>query len=184
MKMPEYTNYLKYSDILKPKWLWPGTLAASALIMGLLFFADLHTSLRPIVALWFLLVCPGMAIVRIFDVQELVLEWVLAIALSISLAGIISIVMIYTATWSPAVGLLILIGLTIAGVIIQILLNLRIILWPTSEVSMPLGRIKNPAVSQPLERIENPAVSQSLEKTKNPEIPPKAKPKSKRKKRA
>lgn len=144
--MPEYTNYSKYSDIFKPKWLWPGILAASALVIVLLFAADLHTPLRPFFALWFLLVCPGMSVVRVFDVQERLLEWVLAIALSISLAGIISIVMIYTATWSPLWGLLILVGVTLAGVVVQILLNLRIILWPISEISIPLGRLKKPEV--------------------------------------
>lgn len=90
--------------------------------------------------LWFLLVCPGMAIVRIFDVQEPLLEWVLSSALSISLAGIITTIQIYTHNWSPAATLWILIGITLAGVVIQAMLNLRLIAWPVSQASTPLDK--------------------------------------------
>jgi len=142
--MPEYINFSKYRDIIgRSKWIWPGILAVSAGLVVILFVTNLSTPLRSVLALWFLLVCPGMSIVRIFDVQAFLLEWVLAITLSISLAGAIATLMVYTATWSPALGLSILIIITIVGVIIQSLLNLRIIAWPTSEISMPLPKSKN-----------------------------------------
>lgn len=133
-----------FSKFPKSKWFWPVILVFSSILAGVLFFVNhsLLYLLRPLIALWFLMVCPGMSIVRIFDVQEPLLEWVLAVTLSISLAGIVSSVMIYTSTWSSGLGLGFLIIVTIAGAVIQILLNLRIVSWPVSEISMPLSRIR------------------------------------------
>ncbi len=140
MKMPEYINFSKLHNALNPKWFWPVILVVSAMGTGVLFFVDGHSPLRPFVVLWFLMVCPGMAVVRIFNVHEILLEWVLALSLSISLAGIISSIMIYTHIWSPGLGLGILITITVAGVVVQTLLNLRIISWPVSEISIPVKR--------------------------------------------
>jgi uncharacterized membrane protein len=137
MKTLESTNF---SKLLRSVWLWPVVLTVSTVATAAMFFTDSPSGLRPALTLWFLLVCPGMAVVRIFDVQESLLEWVLSIALSISLAGIISTIQIYTHTWSPANGLDILIGLTLSGVVVQSMLNLRLIAWPVSEVSIPLGK--------------------------------------------
>jgi dsDNA-binding SOS-regulon protein len=170
MKMPEYINFSKYRDIWHSKWVWPSALTVSAVLIALLFAADLNTPLRPILALWFLLVCPGMSIVRIFDVQELLLEWVLAIALSISLAGIVSAIMIYTATWSPALGLWILIAITLLGVIVQTLLDIRIIVWPISEVSVPLDRYKRNEMSVPLADNKQNELSVALDRYKRNEL--------------
>ncbi len=137
MKTLESTNF---SKLLRSVWLWPVVLTVSTAATAAVFFTDSSSALRPWLVLWFLLVCPGMAVVRIFDVQESLLEWVLSIALSISLAGIISTIQIYTHTWSPADGLGILIGLTLGGVVVQSMLNLKWIAWPVSQMSIPLGK--------------------------------------------
>jgi uncharacterized membrane protein len=102
------------------KWLWPIILIATSVVIVVLFLGNVHFFLRPIIALWFLLVCPGMAIVRIFTVHDNLLEWVMAMALSISLAGIFSTIQIYIHAWSPVVVLLILAGITVLGAIIQL----------------------------------------------------------------
>ena len=135
--MPEFINSLTLHKVFRSKWSWPVILTISALVCGVLFFGDIQTSLRPYLALWFLLVCPGMAIVHIFDVQDFLLEWVLALALSISLAGIISTVQIYARSWSPNLTMGILLGITLVGVVLQGLLNFRVIVWPTTELSVP-----------------------------------------------
>ena len=137
MKMLESTSF---SRLRRSVWLWPSVLTISTAMTGAMFFSDFQSPLRPWLALWFLMVCPGMAVVRIFDVQEVLLEWVLAITLSVSLAGIVSTFQIYTHTWSPANALNILIGLTLGGVIIQAMLNLKLISWPVSQASIPVGR--------------------------------------------
>ena len=132
---------INFSRLLRSVWLWPVVLTVSLVATAILFYTDSLSMLRPWLVLWFLLVCPGKAVVRIFKVQESLFEWVLSIALSISLAGIISTIQIYTHTWSPAITLGILIGLTLGGVIVQSMLNLRIISWPYSEASIPLGKV-------------------------------------------
>ena len=137
MKTLESTNF---SRLLRSVWLWPMVLTVSTVATAAVFFTDSPSALRPWLALWFLLVCPGMAVVRIFDLQDSLLEWVLSIALSISLAGIISTIQIYTHTWSPTAGLGILIGVTLGGVVVQSTLNLKLITWPISPASLPLGR--------------------------------------------
>lgn len=133
--------------LLRSPWRWPVLLTASALLCGSLFFADLETPVRPLVGFWFLLVCPGMAIVRVFDVQNALLEWVLAMALSIALSGIISNIQIYTATWSPTFAMGVLIGLTLVGVLIQGLLNLKIIAWPSTDINLT-GEGRKPGSEQ------------------------------------
>lgn len=137
MKMPVSINL---SRLLKPNWFWPVILTVSVATTAAVFFAESRLVFRPLLVLWFLLVCPGMAIVRIFDVQEPLLEWVLSSALSISLAGIITTIQIYTHNWSPGTALWILISITLAGVVIQAMLNLRLIAWPVSQASIPLGK--------------------------------------------
>ncbi|HEU0292991.1 MAG TPA: hypothetical protein VFR47_09660 [Anaerolineales bacterium] len=170
MKMPEYINFSKYRDIWHSKWIWPGTLTVSVVLIAALFAANLNTPLRPIFVLWFLLICPGMSIVRIFDVQNHLLEWVLALALSISLAGFVSGLMIYMATWSSVLGLGILIAITVLGVIIQALLNLRIIAWPTSELSVPLDRYKRNEMSVPFAENKQNELMVHLDEDKRNEI--------------
>jgi uncharacterized membrane protein YadS len=131
---------INFSRLLRSVWLWPVILIISTVATAVMFYTNSPSVLRPWLVLWFLLVCPGKAMVRIFEVQESLLEWVLSIALSISLAGIISTIQIYTHTWSPAINLGILIGLTLGGVIVQSMLNFRIISWPFSQASIPLGK--------------------------------------------
>jgi uncharacterized membrane protein len=104
------------------------------------FFTDSPSALRPWLVLWFLLVCPGMAVVRIFDVQESLLEWVLSMALSICLAGMIATIQIYTHRWSPANALGILMGLTLGGVVVQSIINLKLLAWLTGQAYAPFGR--------------------------------------------
>jgi len=139
MKMLEFINFSNLNNFLRSKWFWPGTLVVFCVLAGAMFFID-HFPLRPLIVLWFLLVCPGMSIVQNFEVHDSLLEWVLAITVSISLSGIVSSVMVYT-TWSAFLGLWILIFITLAGATIRALLNLRIISWPISELSMPIRRI-------------------------------------------
>jgi len=137
MKMLEFTNSSTYNKVLRSKWSWPTILTISALACGVLYFGEIQTPLRPLLALWFLLVCPGMAVIHIFDVKNTLLEWVLALALSISLSGIISTLQIYTRAWSPNFTMWVLLGITLVSVVIQGLLNIGIIAWPTTELNIP-----------------------------------------------
>ena len=101
-------------------WLWPATIVLSAAAAALVTFGADDSPLRPPIALWFLLVCPGMAFVRLLRVRDGLTEWALAIALSLALDAIVAIVMLYTGAWAPRWGLVILIGLSVAGAALQV----------------------------------------------------------------
>jgi hypothetical protein len=102
------------------KWLWPATIALSALAAGLVNSILPHLVGRPIIVLWFLCVCPGMTIIRFLQLQEPVTEWTLAIALSLVIDAAVAGIQLYLGYWSPPLTLTILINLCIVGVIMQI----------------------------------------------------------------
>ncbi len=96
-------------------------LAATALVAGIFLIADVGTPVRPIVTLWFLLICPGMAFVRLLRLEDRLAEVTLAIAVSIALDTVVAAGMVYAKVWSPVLGLLVLAGLTLVGTALQVL---------------------------------------------------------------
>jgi len=61
-----------------------------------------ETSLRPIIVMCFLFFCPGMVLVRFFRLNDPLAEWVVAVALSLSLDAIITAIFLYAGRWSPS----------------------------------------------------------------------------------
>ncbi len=101
-------------------WLWAAIIGVSALGVGVATFGDIQSPLRPVIALWFLFVCPGMALVRLLGLRERLTEVTLAIALSLVMDAIVSVIMLYMGDWSPKSTLLILIGISMGGLVFQI----------------------------------------------------------------
>lgn len=99
---------------------WPAIIVVSALGAAVLTLADIASPVRPVIALWFLCVCPGMAFVRLLRLEEGLTELTLAIALSLAMNVIVAVVTLYTGLWSPQWGLVVLIGLSLLGVVLQI----------------------------------------------------------------
>ena len=110
------------SRALPSQWIWPGVILVSAVTSGLFFYLAFVSPFRLITTLWFLLVCPGMAFVRLFQFDETYYEWTLAIALSIALDGIVACILLYAGFWSIELGLFIVILLSLSGALLQILL--------------------------------------------------------------
>lgn len=107
-------------------WLWQVIIILSAIATALVTFVFPETPLRPIVVMWFLLFCPGIMLVRFLRLNQMVVEWMLALALSLSIDAIVSGVVLYTGLWSPAAILNIIICLTLVGAIAQLaMLNLK-----------------------------------------------------------
>jgi hypothetical protein len=102
------------------RWLWPAMLAFSAGGAGVLGLADVHTPARATMTLWFLLVCPGMAYVRLLRVRSYLYTWSLAVALSLALDSLVAETMLYVGVWSPTWGLAILIGLSLVGLALEL----------------------------------------------------------------
>jgi heme/copper-type cytochrome/quinol oxidase subunit 4 len=61
-----------------------------------------------------------MAFVRLLRIEDYIIELTIAVALSLAIEALLSMIMIYTETWSPDLGLLVLIGLCVIGVILQL----------------------------------------------------------------
>src|SRR4051794_8382675 len=66
-------------------WPWPLVIAVSTLCAVAAALGGWEAPFRPALVLWFVLVCPGMALVRLLRLGEPVTEWTLAVALSVTL---------------------------------------------------------------------------------------------------
>lgn len=102
-------------------WLWPAVILFSAVAVVIVVFGGVTSPLRPLVAFWFLLVCPGMAFIPLLRLTESFAEWTLAIALSLALDAIVAGTMLYAGMWSPNFGLTILISISMIGAVLQVL---------------------------------------------------------------
>lgn len=118
------------------RWLWPTIIISlSTVATGLVTFVNTDIAVRPFIVLWFLFVCPGMALVRFFRLEELVVEWILALALSFAVDAIVAGILLYAGRWSPTAMLGILMGISLGGAIIQIGLDSPISLLRRTRVS-------------------------------------------------
>jgi hypothetical protein len=94
---------------------WPLLATASALLAGALALADVHSPLRVLVVLWFVLACPGGSIVRFLRLGDPVAELTLAVGVSLALATIVAVTDLYLGLWSPDATLLVLIAVTLVA---------------------------------------------------------------------
>jgi hypothetical protein len=106
---------MSYSDLK-----WPAVIMSSALAAAYLVAADVVQPVRAMVLFWFLLVCPGMAFVRLLRLTNPVHEWLLAIFLSLCLDLLVAEILIYAGVWSARNTLMILGLLCACGVLCQL----------------------------------------------------------------
>ena len=95
------------------RWVWPGVLILSTLAVSLAAFQDWQSPLRPLITLWFMAVCPGMALLRVFGFRLAAAGWTLAIAFSLAIDTTVGIALLYSGRWSWQAGLVILAAITI-----------------------------------------------------------------------
>jgi hypothetical protein len=98
---------------------WPVFIIIAAVGSAGTVLLNAGTPLRAAFCFSFLLLCPGMAWVRLLNLAESLTELTMGIALSIALGVIVSEIMVYSQIWSPRWGLLALIGLSLIGVALQ-----------------------------------------------------------------
>ncbi len=102
---------------------WQVIVVLSAVAAAFVTFVFPQVPLHPIVVMWFLFICPGMMLVRFLHLNQPVVEWVLALALSLAIDAIVSGIVLYVGKWSPATILSIIIGLSIAGAVTQLAIS-------------------------------------------------------------
>ncbi len=99
--------------------IWSIIILLSCISLVAIVLAGYHSPLRVALALWFLLVCPGMAFIRLLHIESLVIELSLAVALSLSLDTVVSMGLVYSDLWSYELALAVLVWLTVVGLAID-----------------------------------------------------------------
>ena len=103
------------SLVIRMRPYWPAVLSASALVACLVAFADLALPLRVPLELWFVLFCPGMALLRPLRLADPIAELGAAVALSGAIATLVGAAQAYSHTWQPDVTLAVLALVTFTG---------------------------------------------------------------------
>lgn len=99
---------------------WPAILVVSSIGVALAMVGDIGAPLRPLIAFWFLLICPGMAFIRLLHLREWLTELTLAVALSLTLDTLVAEALVLNHLWSPQWGLFGLICLGLLGAALQL----------------------------------------------------------------
>jgi uncharacterized membrane protein len=93
--------------------------SAAATVFGIVSASE--SVLRTAVTFWFLLVCPGMAYIRLLRLNKLSTELTLAVALSIAIDTVVSLAQVLADAWSVRVSVGIVIVISFFGVILQMI---------------------------------------------------------------
>jgi hypothetical protein len=101
---------------------WAVTLFISTVAVSIVSIIAAPEIVRAPITLWFLAICPGMAIVRLVRLGKPTVEIMLALALSLSLVGLIPAILLYLKTWSPAWSLTALVAITTIGWVVDVLI--------------------------------------------------------------
>jgi hypothetical protein len=116
-------SYLKKPD--QPRWTIPVLVPALLIVWvaaaSVFVLLDLQSVYRPLVTLSFLLLAPGLAVVRLLRLPDHLLEWSLAIALSLAIGAIVATLFIYVHAWSLQLILLVLACLTFFCAVIDLI---------------------------------------------------------------
>jgi uncharacterized membrane protein len=97
------------------RWAWPVAIIVSTVMLDALVVGNIDTPLRPLVAIWFVSVCPGLALVRLLRLRDGWSEMAVSLALSLTLGVIVATALVYADWWSPKLGLAILSAVSLAG---------------------------------------------------------------------
>jgi hypothetical protein len=97
-------------------WLWSFMILAFTVAVVFVVETGVHMMLRSLLVMWFLLICPGMAVVRCFSFDKPVVVWTLAPAISIVIDALVASLLLYVGRWSPQTIFKILVGITVVGV--------------------------------------------------------------------
>jgi len=99
--------------------MWPGIVAVSTAAIVVVTVLQIGPPLAPPVAFWFVFVCPGLPYVRLLDLRDPLNEFLLAIALSLSIESIVSLVLLWRSAWTSGRMLQVVIAITLLGVLLD-----------------------------------------------------------------
>jgi hypothetical protein len=105
---------------MRSRGFWPALIIGSAALVAIAYAIGLDSSVRAPLALWFLLVCPGMAWVRFLPIASLSTQLSVAVALSVAFEIIAAALFLYMGAWSTASILAVTIAAALGGAILQL----------------------------------------------------------------
>jgi uncharacterized membrane protein len=97
--------------------------AASVCALAVALAADAPPAVRGPLALWFLLACPGLALVPLLRLADPVARWTLIVSLSVALDLAVTLIMMYAGWWSSPAIFAVLAAISLAGGVAQLLAN-------------------------------------------------------------
>ena len=107
------------------RFAWPAATAAASALVAVLVALEATAAIRGPVVLLFVLLVPGLAIVRLLHLRDWLFELALAVALGIALAVVVPTTMLYAGAWSPPVSLALIIALALAAAVMEVVQGLR-----------------------------------------------------------
>lgn len=100
---------------------WPLIIGGTGIAVVLMVAANFESPLRIILVIGFLFVCPGMAFVRLLHLHSHFAEFMLAVALSLTIAMLVSEMLVLMRIWSPLGSLLAIVIIALIGVVLQLI---------------------------------------------------------------
>ena len=96
----------------RSRWVPPVALVVLAYAAAFLVVADAGPPLRPVVVLGFLLTGPGLAVVRLARIGSPLVQWTLAVAVSLALDVVVSTGLLFARWWAATSALAVLVVVT------------------------------------------------------------------------
>ena len=97
--------------------LWPVVIVLLGLFAFLTAAMGVLPEWRTPIVMGFMFICPGMSFVRLINVKDPLISITLAVALSLAIDTVVAMVQLYTHSWSPTFGLVILIAISFIGLL-------------------------------------------------------------------
>jgi hypothetical protein len=94
---------------------WPISCAAVTACAAAVVFAGEAPTIRAVIVLPFLLVCPGVAVVRLLRLRDAAATIALALAASVAIDGIVPGALLYAHAWSTRLAFALVCGITLAA---------------------------------------------------------------------
>lgn len=101
--------------------LWPTACSLWTIAVGTVVLVAPGSPIRAILVLSFLLVGPGISLIRLLDLRDIVLELTLACSVGIMLATLVASAMAYSGGWFPRLGLAVLMFITLGASLVDAL---------------------------------------------------------------
>ena len=112
-------------NTMKQAAAWPLIIGVAGLAVLLTVTANLSSPFRPVLVFGFMLICPGMAFVRLLHLNDRWTEVCLALGLSLALDTLVSEILVLLRIWSLVGCVFVIVLLSIGGAMLQLIAALR-----------------------------------------------------------